>query len=365
MNLLVLAQIPPPLHGQSQMTQTLVSRGGQHGLMIHHVPLSLSRDTTDIGRIRLGKIAASIRAALKARQVAREQNLNTFLYVPAPGKRSAVWRDIIILPLVRAVCPRLVLHFHAAGTGAWLKNEASPALRVLARRALGKADLAIVLAEALRVDAEELDAKRIVVVPNGIEDPGEEFVRSKNIPEVTPKKPFTIIFLSACTTEKGVGDTLEAAGLVSRSRPVLLKIGGAFPDEKSKQLFLQRANQLKVSVQLVGFVRDENKARLLQSGDCFCFPTSYPAEAFPLVVLEAMACDLPVVTNRWRGLPEMLPPGYPGLVEPRNIEALAQMLVQMADCPPPPGLLRRHFLDRYTLDRHLATFADSLRLLYP
>jgi glycosyltransferase involved in cell wall biosynthesis len=56
---------------------------------------------------------------------------------------------------------------------------------------------------------------------------------------------------------------------------------------------------------------------LYQLADCYVFPveTTDNAIEVPLSVLEALACDLPVVTTRFGGLPAMFPgPSHPGLV---------------------------------------------------
>lgn len=85
------------------------------------------------------------------------------------------------------------------------------------------------------------------------------------------------------------------------------------------------------SVSYRGFVSGEEKARLFCESDVFCFPTYYPGETFGLVIAEAMAFGLPVLTTKWRGLPELLPPSYPWIVEPRSPERLAEALPQMLD----------------------------------
>ena len=50
---------------------------------------------------------------------------------------------------------------------------------------------------------------------------------------------------------------------------------------------------------------------LYQLADCYVFPVTNPASAIevPLSVLEAMACNLPVVTTPFGGLPAMFPEG--------------------------------------------------------
>ena len=41
---------------------------------------------------------------------------------------------------------------------------------------------------------------------------------------------------------------------------------------------------------------------------------------------EALAFGLPIITTRWRSLPEMLPPDYPGLIADQNPAVLAAVL---------------------------------------
>ena len=71
-------------------------------------------------------------------------------------------------------------------------------------------------------------------------------------------------------------------------------------------------------VTYAGFVFGPAKQRILTESDCFCFPTYYYAESFGLVLVEAMAFGLPVITTRWRSIPELLPQDYPGFVDIRS-----------------------------------------------
>ena len=78
---------------------------------------------------------------------------------------------------------------------------------------------------------------------------------------------------------------------------------------------------------MMGAMTGEEVWGQLADADIFCFPTHYEAEAFPRVVVEAMAASLPVVSTYWRAVPAIVEEGVTGyLVEPDDDVALANRL---------------------------------------
>lgn len=363
MQLLVLAQTPPPLHGQSLMVQTLVAGLPSYGVALHHVPLNLSRDQTDIGRWRPGKVFAVFAAALRAVAARFTRHCDTLYYVPAPGKRSALYRDWAVLLLVRPFFRRLVLHFHNGGLGEWLATQATAPERWVTRVLLGRADLALVLAPALQVDAIALDARRIAIVPNGIVDPCPAWtLRSGGDKEVTQ-----VLFLGLCTEAKGLFDAVAAVLAVNCQLGVpafSLVAAGNFPDEAEAARFRELAAAHPSVLRYAGFVCGEAKLNLLRGCDVLCFPTRYAHEAQPLVVIEALAHDLSVIATDWRGLASMLPPDT-ALVPPGDTSALAGALIAWRNGRGslPTGVARQHFLAHFTVERHLTRLAAELLTL--
>jgi glycosyltransferase involved in cell wall biosynthesis len=357
MKLLVLAQTPPPLHGQSAMVRVLVDGLPAHGIAVHHVNLRLSYDHADIGRWRPGKFFAVLGAALCAIAARFRHGCDTLYYVPAPGKRGALYRDWLVMLVCRPFFPRLVLHWHAGGLTGWLATHATAPERGLTRLLLGRADLALVLTPALAADAEALHPRRIAAVPNGIPDPGENPPRSR-----APGRPFPVFFLGLCSAEKGLFDAAAAVLAANRGQPgIAFKFvaAGAFPDAATADRYRALCAEHPEVLAHVGLVQGADKARLLRESGCLCLPTSYPVEGQPLVLLEAMAADLSIVATHWRGIPDTVPPGTP-LVEPGNVPALAAALAAVAAQPPSPGVLRAHFLAHYTIERHLEALARAL-----
>jgi glycosyltransferase involved in cell wall biosynthesis len=154
----------------------------------------------------------------------------------------------------------------------------------------------------------------------------------------------------------------------STIRPQLI-VAGEFMNSEEEAEFKARIQQPdllapdgKPMVQYVGFVSGERKREVFLHSDCFCFPTYYYAESFGLVVVEAMSYGLPVVTSRWRSVPELLPADYEGLVDPHSPGQIADAL----------GLLmlthtgekaRERFEEKYRLDRHLSQLAAAIHSL--
>ncbi|QOV90627.1 glycosyltransferase family 4 protein [Humisphaera borealis] len=94
--------------------------------------------------------------------------------------------------------------------------------------------------------------------------------------------------------------------------------------------------------------------KLFAAADAFVFPTIY--ESFGLVITEAMASGLPVITNRAAGAAELIDDGVNGLLtdEPWDIDQIARHLACLRDNPrlrSEIGLAARAKVEAYTWDR--------------
>lgn len=362
MKLLVFAQTPPPLHGQSVMVQALLDGLRQQpGFAVHHVNFRLSRDHGDIGRWRLAKIALTIGLALRAIAMRLRHGCDTLYYVPAPpAKRGALFRDFVVLALCRPFFRHLVLHWHAPGLGEWLQHRGSSLERWLARRLLGRASLALVLGASLRRDADYFLPHRLEVVPNGIADPGAP-------PPASRPTVFEALFLGLCSEEKGLFAAIDAVIEANRARPAAgdlplfrLVAAGPFADENCADRFRQLAAAHPGVLRHVGFVAGEEKSRLFAASSCLLFPTHYAAEGMPLVALEALAHDRPVIATRWRALPEVITANVGRLTGLGDPNALVQALLDLQANPPSPGACRAHYLANYTMERHVSALRAAL-----
>lgn len=98
---------------------------------------------------------------------------------------------------------------------------------------------------------------------------------------------------------KGVQYLIEAMAIIHQEMPgvKLIIVGEGIEREKLEGLTKQL--DLKECIQFVGRVPQEKIPLFMQQADIFVLPSL--AEGFPNVLLEAMACGLPIVatSSRW------------------------------------------------------------------
>ena len=419
MKLLVFAHTPPPHHGQSYMVQLMVTgfggdrrkigrpaegdsghsgtksavtaSGSPFDIECYHVNARLSQKLEDIGDLRVGKVLLLLGYCLQAIWCRFRYGVDSFYYVPAPGKRVALYRDWLVMFVCRPFFKRIILHWHAAGLAKWLETSVQIRTRAVTYRAFQKPALSIVISKYNVADAEKLLSRRIRRVNYGIPDPCRDFEQTvlprrrarfaarakllRNEPlgptdlEATGGDPqiVKVLYLAHYMREKGLFAAAEAVVLAnqilsSRKWPVQLKLlaAGTFATNEEELEFdgLLRNPEFASAVDCLGFVSGLEKQRALREADLFCFPTHYSAENQPVTLIEAMAFGLPIVTTRWRSIPEMFPPGYPGLVADQSTEPIADALLALMTVEIGEEL-RGIFLRSFTLERYLTGLAEA------
>jgi glycosyltransferase involved in cell wall biosynthesis len=176
-----------------------------------------------------------------------------------------------------------------------------------------------------------------------------------------------VLYLAHYMREKGLFAAAEAVVLANqilskRKCPVQMKLfaAGTFVTDEEKLEFDERLKnpEFAGAVVCLGFVSGLEKERALREADLYCFPTRYPAENQPVTLIEAMAFGLPIVTTRWRSIPEMFPPGYAGLVADQSTGPIAEALLALMTVETGEEL-RGIFLCSFTLERYLSGLAEA------
>jgi glycosyltransferase involved in cell wall biosynthesis len=140
--------------------------------------------------------------------------------------------------------------------------------------------------------------------------------------------------ITACRLEKrkGVDIVIESLPLILRKFPnATLDIvgGGSLLNElKSRAQTLNLADKITFH----GKVEHAQVIELMKKAHVFCFPTS-ASEGFPKVVLEALACGLPILTTKVSVLPKLIGNGCGVLLDETTNETVADAVEKICVNP--------------------------------
>ncbi len=207
--------------------------------------------------------------------------------------------------------------------------------------------------------------ERLSVLHHGVETRRFRFSSSgrKRIRQelgIGPEEP-VIGIVGRLEVGKGYMEFLQMAGTISKTRKDVsfLVIGEPTHDEENRaKPIYDQIDRLGLDNHLIltGFRQDVPD--LLSAMDIFAFPSH--AEAFGLVLIEAMAVGLPVVSSQCDGVLDIVDPHETGLlVPPRDADALTRAVqALLADPSLRASLGRRGYqkvLDRFSLSTHINT----------
>jgi colanic acid/amylovoran biosynthesis glycosyltransferase len=175
-------------------------------------------------------------------------------------------------------------------------------------------------------DPEAWDRLRVVHV--GI--PVEGFTRAGS-PIPRNRNP-AILYVGRLVPEKGQAVLLEAvAQLAERGHRAEVSLAGDGPLRPSLERLAEHLG-IASRVSFLGAVGQDDLHALYEEASIFCLPSF--AEGVPVVLMEAMAMGLPVVSTRITGIPELIEDGVDGLlVAPGRPDELAERLERLLDDP--------------------------------
>jgi glycosyltransferase involved in cell wall biosynthesis len=171
---------------------------------------------------------------------------------------------------------------------------------------------------------------------------------------------FEILCVGRLTPAKGQHLLIDAVNMLARQgRRVRLRLVGNGPDEASLRKHATHS-EFPECIVFEGAVNQDRIRTLYAAADLFCLPSF--AEGLPVVLMEAMAMEIPCVTTYITGIPEMIRDGVDGLlVAPSDLEALVEALAKLMDNAPLRERIgksgRMRVLERYDLRRNVEKLA--------
>ncbi len=176
--------------------------------------------------------------------------------------------------------------------------------------------------------------------------------------------PFQILCVGRLVPAKGQHILVEAvAALVRDGRDVRLRLVGDGPDRAALQAQVARLG-LGERIFFEGVVNQDRIRAIYAEADCFALASF--AEGIPVVLMEAMAMEIPCVSTCITGHPELIRDGVDGiLVTPSDDQALAAAIAGLIVDPERRRALgeagRRRVVEKYDLETNTRRLADIFR----
>jgi glycosyltransferase involved in cell wall biosynthesis len=224
---------------------------------------------------------------------------------------------------------------HVTGTiAAWAARSAG---RPLIVRKFGGTDFMTygparrgLILRALRRSALYLaETHELVEIGRGLGLRVEWFPNSRRMPPLpegssTPRACTRFVYLGQIHSGKGIRELIAAGEQLAGD--AVVDVYGTLDFDITEHQFAGLSR-----VRYKGAVRPEDVHELLLRYDALVLPSYHEGEGYPGVVLEAYAAGLPVVSTRWRAIPELVSDDVTGvLVTPGDTAHLRSAMTSLA-----------------------------------
>jgi colanic acid/amylovoran biosynthesis glycosyltransferase len=319
---------------------------------------------------RYGARAASLRLFFDAANTARHAPFDVVHAHFGPN-------GIRALPLLEsgALQGKLVTSFYGYDVSQYPKERGGNPYRALFRTG----DRFLALSNRMRARLQELGCpdERLLVHPLGIDPAKFAGESTAGLPLTSDRGMFRVLTIGRFVEKKGILDGLKAFALFTRqlspgARAEYLIVGDgllrAQVERMISELGLEEGNPAG-QVKLLGWKTRPEIANLLGECQVLLAPSRTAStgdeEGTPVVLMEASASALPVVSTRHAGIPETVEDGVTGfLVNQGDTAGLAAALSQLLKSPDlrtRMGLAGRERI----MERHnIHTLNDQLLELY-
>lgn len=323
----MLGKLPPPYIGTAIATDVIINSNIGERIDIYHLDTSDHRDIKTLAKIDFVNIFKAVGQYLRLFWLVITKNPD-LVYIPSQQTTIGYLRDVPFVIITKMFGKKLLFHLHGGNFKNWY-DSSGRFMKFVVRTIHKRVDGQIVLGHNLTGLFDWLIPKeKIYVIPNGhnFEIP----VRNRSDEEIR------ILYLGNFIRTKGILETIQSSlYLADDLSKVRYIFAGSWNDEDTKKEFYQfLENHPEVKVENPGVVVGVDKYQMLVNADIFIFPTYYPNEGHPYVIIEAMAAGLPVISTNHAAISESVIDVVNGfLVEKRNPEAIAQKIRYLISHP--------------------------------
>ena len=369
---LLLGDMPPPIHGQSVSFQMLCGQLPRRGFDCRVVDIG-RKANAPWGRLSLNRVAELSRAL--ARFLVGLGKGYRLVYLLIAQSAPGFGRDAVIIWCAWLCGCRVVAHLRGGNYDGFYADRSAVG-KFIIRHTLRRTHRLVVLSERLRhmfAFDRKLDG-RVVAVNNSPPLAVDARHRQRRAGE-----PIKLLYLSNLIQSKGYATVLEAVRILKheKSLDVRARFAGRFDaldDDCVKMSPLEAQarfaryvedNGLELNAEHVGTVAGERKWSLIDDSDFFVLPTNYRHEGQPISIIEAMARGCVVIATNYRAIPDLVVDGETGVHvdygRPEQIaDAVARLAADHSAYAATSRAAAQRYRERFTVERHVEALAQVL-----
>ena len=370
--ILFIMHMPPPVHGAAMVGQYIHdSKLINEKFEGHYINLTTAKNLQDIGKVGFRKFVDFVMLLRRIRKSLKTINPE-LVYVTPNACGGAFYKDYIVVQMIKRMGYQVVVHYHNKGVATHQDKWFDDALY----KRFFKDIKVILLSECLYNDVKKY-VKRddVFVCGNGIPSAAIESFVSAPIDAASPEDKIPhILFLSNLLISKGVVVLLDSLKVLKEKgcRFVCDFVGGETVEMDAAMFQNEVAKRgLEDMVVYHGRKYGSDKEAFLNAADMFVFPTFYPNECFPLVLLEAMQHRLPCVSTTEGGIPGIIDDGKTGFLVPKHdVAVLADKIQLLLNDPVLRGNMGKAGREKFEKEFTLEVFEKRLiwileHIVYP
>ncbi len=303
MNILFLAQLPPPIHGVTRMSKHVFDLLGlKPNVHVTQMWAGSARSLDDVGTRTLSKYFdfAKLLSQLSWRVITGQRSHIAYVTIAPHGE--ALFRDALAIYFAGLLGDRVLVHTHTRGLDEVIAGNTF--VQRFTKWALKGTEL-VTQSKTISVELKNHALfSEIHHLPNFVNDPGT--------PDVSVKSKLKLGFFGSMDHRKGVLRfvdvliKLKKAGIAFEA-----KIAGRDAPNMTQAKVAEYAKEHGVldDIHMPGFLKDDDAiAEFLSDLDLFVYPTKH--DLAPLVLLEALAHGTAPIAFDTGSISEMLSPEF-------------------------------------------------------
>lgn len=324
-----IMHMPPPIHGAAMIGKYIhESEYVNSKFDCYYLNLTFASSLEDVGvvsiakTLRLFKLIGTIKSQVKRIKP-------DLVYITPNATGVPFFKDSVVVNTVKSTGYPVLAHFHNKGVST---KENGAIYKRCYRRFFDQLKVLLIVPSLYDDNKTFLRIRDLYICANGTPDTLESEIKAERHNEVPE-----ILFLSHMIISKGVLDLLDALYLLrGQGQKFHCTMIGAETAELSHKSIEEEINSRHLGnyVDYIGPRYGAEKDEYLQKTDIMVFPTYYPKECLPLVILEAMEYKIPIVSTREAGIPYAVIDGETGyLCKSQNPIDLSEKIEKLLENP--------------------------------